>query len=103
MSAQPALLIPNERLEPFCRRWKVTELALFGSALGADFRLDSDIDLLISFRDDSRWSLFDLVQMRDELVQIFGRPVDLVEKDGLRNPFRRRAILSNARVLNKTT
>ncbi len=37
--------------------------------------------------------------MQDELEALFGRPVDLVEKEGLRNPFRRHAILSSQEVL----
>jgi len=44
-------------------------------------------------------SLFDLVQMQIELESLFGRPVDVVEKDALRNPFRKREILSTAQVV----
>ena len=45
------------------------------------------------------WSLFDLVTMQDELQRIFGRPVDLVEREGLRNPFRKRSILNSREVI----
>jgi predicted nucleotidyltransferase len=64
-------------------------MALFGSVLSEDFGEDSDIDVLVSFKDDAGWGLFDFVDMIDELGGIFGRKVDLVEKDSLRNPFRR--------------
>jgi len=37
--------------------------------------------------------------MRDELQEIFGRAVDLVEKEGMRNPIRREAILRNCQVI----
>jgi predicted nucleotidyltransferase len=93
------LQISNDRIENFCRRWKVTELALFGSVLRKDFGPDSDIDVLVSFTDDAGWSLFDLVDMAEELEAIFGRKVDLVEKKAIRNPFRRQAILPRREII----
>jgi len=39
-----------------------------------------------------RLGLFDMVDMKEELEKIFGREVDIVEKEGIRNPFRRREI-----------
>ena len=91
--------ISQQKIADFCRKWKVTELALFGSVLNRDFRPDSDIDVLVSFSDDAQWSLFDLVRMQDELKEIFGREVDLVEKEALRNPFRRYSILRSKEVI----
>lgn len=91
--------IPPERVASFCRKWKVRELSLFGSQARDDVRPDSDVDLLVSFDADAPWSLFDLVVMRDELIEIFGREVDLIEEGGLRNPFLRRAILRDKRVI----
>ena len=85
--------VPKEKIAAFCRRWKVTELALFGSVLREDFAPQSDVDVLVSFAEDAPWSLFDWVDMIDELKAIFGREVDLVSKTGLRNPFRRHEIL----------
>jgi len=96
---RPKIKIPRKKVAEFCRRWKVTEFALFGSALREDFRPDSDVDVLVSFAPEARWSLFDLVDMQDELKVIFGREVDLVEREGLRNPFRRRHILNNMKVI----
>ena len=93
------LHVPHEKIDDFCRRWKVTEFSLFGSVLRDDFGPDSDIDVLVSFVPDAPWSLFDLVAMQDELRDLFGREVDLVEKEGLRNPFRRHAILTSREVV----
>ncbi len=93
------LNVPQDEIDAFCRRWLVAELAVFGSVLREDFRPDSDVDVLVSFEPDARWSLFDFVTMQDELEALFGRPVDMVEKEGLRNPFRRHAILSTQEVL----
>ncbi|MGK7901338.1 MAG: nucleotidyltransferase family protein [Hormoscilla sp.] len=72
--------LPEEKIEEFCRRWQITELAVFGSVLRDDFRPDSDIDFLVSFAPDENWSLFDLVDMERELAAIVGRKVDLIEK-----------------------
>ncbi len=87
------------RLSDFCRKWRVRELSLFGSALRDDFRADSDLDVLVSFEPNAGWSLFDLVTMQDELEVLAGRHVDLVEQEALRNPYRRAAIVSSKRVL----
>jgi predicted nucleotidyltransferase len=91
--------IDCDRIADFCRRWKVTELALFGSILRDDFRSDSDVDVLVTFEPGAPWTLWNLSSMRQELEGIFGRNVDLVEKKGLRNPFRRHAILSSQRLI----
>ena len=91
--------IPKDIITEFCRRWQVKELAIFGSALGDDFRPDSDVDVLVVFQDDAEWDLFDHMKAEEELKQIFGREVDLVEKKAIRNPFRRHHILSNYEVI----
>ncbi|MCE5341040.1 MAG: nucleotidyltransferase domain-containing protein [Planctomycetaceae bacterium] len=97
--AQLGITLPQKNIEEFCLKWKVLEMSLFGSVLSKSFRPDSDIDLLVSFKDDAGWSLFDFVDMIDELKIIFGRKVDLVEKDTLKNPFRRQSILASNRVI----
>jgi len=96
---QPIIDLPKESIEEFCHRWKVKELALFGSVLRADFRPDSDIDVLVTFKEGAGHSLFDLVDIEKDLRQILGRKIDLVEKDGLRNPFRRHEILRTMQVI----
>jgi len=91
--------VDKDQITEFCLKWEIREFSIFGSVLRDDFRPDSDVDVLVSFATDAQWSLFDIVQMQDELKAIFGREVDLVEKEALRNPFRRRAILSGREVL----
>jgi predicted nucleotidyltransferase len=95
----PELVFDRDRLDGFCRRWRIQELALFGSVLRSDFRPDSDVDVLVTFEPDAPWTLWDLSRMRAELKELFGREVDLVEKKALRNPFRRQAILADQRVI----
>ena len=95
-----AIEIDKARLRDFCQKWKVTEFALFGSAVRPEeFRADSDVDVLVSFSDDAPWSLLHMVDMKSELEEIFEREVDLLERDGVegsRNRFRRRSILDSA-------
>ena len=74
-------------------------MSLFGSVLRNDFTPESDVDVLVSFDPDATWSLWDLTEMRDELVALVGRPVDLVEREGLRNPFRRDKIMQTRKVI----
>jgi predicted nucleotidyltransferase len=91
--------IPRERLDEFCRRWKIVELRVFGSALREDFRPDSDLDLLVKFAPDADWSLMDHVAMEEELAGIVGRKVDLVSQRAIErssNWIRRKAILESA-------
>ena len=95
--------VPKTKLAEFCRRWNISEFAIFGSALRDDFRSDSDVDVLVSFTPQARVSLFDMVHMQDELKIIFGRDVDLVSKRGVmnsRNYLRRKAILESVQVIH---
>jgi predicted nucleotidyltransferase len=99
-----AIEIDKDKLRDFCRRWKITEFALFGSVTRPEeFRADSDVDVLARFAPDAPWTLFDWVTMEDELAAIFGRPVDLVEREAVEhsdNRFRQRSILSSAVLLD---
>lgn len=89
-------------LAGFCRRWGVSELAVFGSAVREDFRPDSDLDVLVSPSPGVVWSLLELADMRDELASLAGRPVDLVVRRAVeRSPnwIRRREILESAEIV----
>jgi uncharacterized protein len=100
-----AIPLPYARLVEFCQRWKIRELAVFGSVLRSDFSPESDIDLLVTFDQDAQWSLLDHVQMQNELKTLLGRDVDLVSRRALersQNPVRREAILESAQTLIAT-
>ena len=96
LGVDPALI------DEFCRKWRIRELSLFGSALRDDFRADSDVDFLVVFEDPQRdfgpWAgeLFDL---RAELQSLFQRKVDIIEKRLVKNPFRRSNILTSRQVI----
>ena len=96
------IAIPADGIAAFCKRWQVTEMALFGSVLRDDFGPDSDIDVLVAFEDDARHTLFDMVRMEEELKAIFGREVDLAERAGIemsRNYIRRESILRSSETI----
>ena len=88
-----------ETIQTFCQKWRIRELALFGSVLREDFGPKSDVDVLVEFEDNAEWDLFDFVDVRDELEQLFGRAVDVVEKPALRNSIRRRNILNTMEIV----
>lgn len=73
--------IQRDRIAAFCRKWKVTELSLFGSVLRDDFGPESDVDVLVTLSDDAPWSLYEWVDMIDELGSILGRQVDSVKTE----------------------
>lgn len=87
------------KVKQFCRKWRVRELCLFGSALREDFGPQSDLDFLVSFEPEAAWDLFDLIAMKAEMESFCGRPVDLVEKEALSNPWRRKTILATRELI----
>ena len=92
--------VSQEQIEQFCGRWKISRLAVFGSAVEGKLRRDSDIDLLVAFAPDADWSMFDHFTMEDELARLFGRDVDLVNVRALEenpNPAYHREIVGSAR------
>jgi len=97
-----SLPLPADALARFCEKWKIRELALFGSVLRDDFRPDSDLDVLVTFADDADWGLWDAVRAEEELRDLVGRRVDLVDRRTIENSenwIRRRSILGTARTI----
>jgi predicted nucleotidyltransferase len=94
----------REALSALCRRFGVARLELFGSAArGTDFApTRSDLDFLVTLTPATRDDLVAFAELRDALEALFGRPVDLLEREAIeasRNPIRRRRILGEARPL----
>jgi len=88
----PALLrerLPIEELQRFCQRHPIQEMWVFGSVLD-DWRPESDVDLLVRFFPGQDILL--CLDLEEELEQMLGRKVDLVEADSVTNPFIRKHI-----------
>ena len=92
------IFLPKDVLAKFCRERGIRRLAVFGSALRADFGPDSDIDLLVEFEPDRIPTLFDIAGMEQELSALLGgRKVDLRTPEDLSRYFRDR-VLAEAEV-----
>jgi predicted nucleotidyltransferase len=89
----------REKIGQFCQQRGIARLELFGSALGDEFRHDSDVDLLATLHNDAHPTLLDWADMQEKLTELFGRSVDLVSRRAIersRNRYRKHSILSTA-------
>jgi hypothetical protein len=91
--------LDREKLAEFCHKWKIRELSIFGSALREDFGPESDLDFLVSFEPGVTLDIVDILDMKEELEKRYGRPVDLIEKGIIRNPWRKREILGTREII----
>ena len=94
-SHSPAhITIAPKKIKEFCRRYQVQRLALFGSVLRKDFRLKSDVEILVTFSPNARIGFLALARMQRELTELYHRQVYLVPVDGLKATIRD-SVLSN--------
>lgn len=91
------LQIDLERLREVCRRYGVMHLDVFGSVARGEAELDSDIDLLYVMSPHARLG-FDILDLENELSEMFGRKVDLVSKKYL-HPLLRDDVIAEAKEL----
>jgi len=90
------VVVDPSDLARLCKESDISYLALFGSYLRGDNRKDSDMDLLVRFKEVK--SLFELVDVKDKFEQKLGKPVDLVTEKFL-SPYFRDEVVKRARVL----
>ncbi len=90
--------VDEAALAELCRRYRVRELSIFGSAARGDMRPDSDIDLLVEFLPEAGIDLVDHAGLMLDLGRLLGRKVDLVSKNGLK-PRIRASVLQEAPLL----
>lgn len=94
----------QQRIDALCRRYRVRQLRMFGSAATGEERPDGDVELLVEFVPGQAPSAFAVVDLQDELSAVFdGRAVDLAFDSVLNNPYRRRAIEPQLRALFAAT
>ena len=79
----------QEQLGEVCRRFRVRRLTLFGLSVGSGFDpRRSDLDFMVEFQTlaegEHAHAYFGL---SEALQTFFGRPVDLIERDAIRNPY----------------
>jgi predicted nucleotidyltransferase len=86
-------------LRPFCEKYRIRRMEVFGSAGRGQAGPDSDVDLLVTLDESSPVSTTELLEMAGEAEEIVGRPVDFVLRHSLDqspNQFARENILSTA-------
>ena len=88
------IAVPEQPLQTFCCRSYIRELSLFGSVLRDDFGVYSDLDILVEFEPDVEVDLLEFSGMRLELMDLFGREVDLATPIALK-PLIKDEVLSN--------
>ena len=82
-----------DHLIELCKNHKVAELYIFGSILTDKFSTKSDIDFLVQFEKIDILEYFDnYMDFKENLEKLFGRPVDLLENQAIRNPVFRKVI-----------
>jgi predicted nucleotidyltransferase len=90
----PALTTHRAGITALCHRFHVRRLDVFGSAAReADFTSASDVDLLVEFEPSHGTpALGEFLGLREALVSLLGRDVDLTMTTAVKNPFLRTAI-----------
>lgn len=100
ISADEALEVSHAALEQLARRYGIRRLTLFGSAARGELGPDSDIDLLVEFEPGRAPSLWMEHELESSFSRLFdGRRVDIAPPEILRNPYRRKHIERDMRVL----
>jgi len=93
------IYLDESEVKQLCEKYKIIELAIFGSSIRDDFSKDSDVDFLVSFHKNAQLTLFDVMDAEEEFGQLLKREVQLVAKDGIKNSRRRERILSSCEVI----
>ena len=91
--------LPEAEIIEICRRHRVSELSLFGSAARGEMRPDSEINFLVDFLPTARPGLLGVSAMTRELSALLGRRVDLAVKPALK-PLIRPGVLAEARLIH---
>jgi predicted nucleotidyltransferase len=82
-----------------CKKFFVNEMSIFGSSVRDDFSSNSDVDILVSFNNDSEITLFDIMDLENEFSKLLKKEVGIVEQKSLKNPIRKNRILSTREVI----
>jgi predicted nucleotidyltransferase len=102
-AASPSLIAENRSLKRLSKKYGVKKLSVFGSSARGDANMDSDIDFLVEFKRGKSPSLMGLEAFKRELSALYGgRAVDVATPSILKNPYRRKSIEKDLRVVYDT-
>lgn len=93
------IYLSNKEIKFLCEKYQIKELSVFGSSLRSDFKISSDVDFLVSFNEKAKITIFDLIDLQNEFSTLLNREVDIVEKESLKNPIRKKNIIKNREIL----
>lgn len=89
-----------EKIKNLCAYHKVSKLFVFGSVLRDTFNQDSDIDLIVDFDDvDFNQYADNYFDLKHKLEEVFNRSVDLLEEKAIRNPYLRKELEKEKRLI----
>ena len=75
-------------LKKLCEQYDIKTMYVFGSVCTENFNKNSDVDILISFKEISIEKYTDnYFKIHEQLEQLFKRKVDLITENSLSNPF----------------
>jgi predicted nucleotidyltransferase len=77
-------LITLRNAEPALRAKGIVHAGIFGSTARGDARAESDVDILIDFDPSARITVYDYVAVKDDIAKLFERPVDVIDRRGLK-------------------
>ncbi|MDE6148068.1 MAG: nucleotidyltransferase domain-containing protein [Bacteroidales bacterium] len=76
------------RIVALCKKYKVNRLFVFGSVLTDKFNSESDVDMIVDFKKEEVDDYFDnYFDFKYSLQDLFGRNVDLIEEQSIKNPY----------------
>jgi predicted nucleotidyltransferase len=82
------LSVYKNEINALCANHKVKSLYAFGSVLTRNFNINSDIDLIVDFKEiDVKDYADNYFDFKFSLQDIFNRPVDLLEEQAIKNPY----------------
>jgi len=82
-----------DAIKALCLKYKVKSLFAFGSVITDRFKSDSDVDLIVDFKDVNLYDYADnYFNLKSSLENVFHREVDLLEDKAINNPYLRKSI-----------
>ncbi len=89
-----------DKIRDLCIKYKVASLFVFGSVLTDKFKNESDVDLLVDFKDVDLYDYADnYFNLKSSLENLFNRKVDLLELKALKNPYLKSSIDSSKQLI----
>ena len=85
-----------QKIREICRENGIAMLGVFGSVARGEDTPESDVDLLVKFKETP--GFIEFIRLEDKFVEIFERKVDLATEPSL-HPLIRQNVLNDLKVL----